>query len=270
MDTYNDFVAIDFETSYGHIPCSLGIVEFSNGEPINEYYTLIKPIDLKFNPINSRINGIFLEDVFNKKEFDEIWNEIEHFFIDKNIVAHNASTDITILNKTLDYYKIHKPDFKSFCTLEISKSLLELENYKLSTLASYFQFNQNNYHNALEDAYICGQIFNEFRDNAFEYIKNDNKKRIRKPKSNASSINTIKTDILLGKTFMFTGTLTKFNRTDAQKMVEDHGGKNISAVSKNLNFLVVGDKAGSKLKKAEEIGTVVVLTEDEFLNMIND
>ncbi|MDM1549188.1 NAD-dependent DNA ligase LigA [Empedobacter falsenii] len=76
-------------------------------------------------------------------------------------------------------------------------------------------------------------------------------------------------DSLEGKTFLFTGTLTKFNRTDAQKMVEDHGGKNISAVSKNLNFLVAGDKAGSKLKKAEEIGTVIVLTEDEFLNMIN-
>ena len=52
-------------------------------------------------------------------------------------------------------------------------------------------------------------------------------------------------------------------------MVEDYGGNNISAVSKNFNFFVAGDKAGSKLKKAEEIGTVVVLTEDEFLNMIN-
>ena len=56
-------------------------------------------------------------------------------------------------------------------------------------------------------------------------------------------------DSLEGKTFLFTGTLTKFNRTDAQKMVEDHGGKNISAVSKNLNYLIAGDKAGSKLKK---------------------
>lgn len=76
-------------------------------------------------------------------------------------------------------------------------------------------------------------------------------------------------DSLEGKTFLFTGSLTKFTRTEAQKMVEDHGGKNISAVSKNLNYLIAGDKAGSKLKKAEEIGTVVVLTEDEFLTMIN-
>lgn len=76
-------------------------------------------------------------------------------------------------------------------------------------------------------------------------------------------------DSLEGKTFLFTGSLTKFTRTEAQKMVEDHGGKNISAVSKNLNYLIAGEKAGSKLKKAEDLGTVIVLTEDEFLTMIN-
>ncbi|RLZ09154.1 NAD-dependent DNA ligase LigA [Faecalibacter macacae] len=76
-------------------------------------------------------------------------------------------------------------------------------------------------------------------------------------------------DALDGKTFLFTGTLTKFTRTEAQKMVEANGGKNISAVSKNLNYLIAGEKAGSKLKKAEEIGTITVLTEDEFLTMIN-
>ena len=74
---------------------------------------------------------------------------------------------------------------------------------------------------------------------------------------------------LEGKTFLFTGTLTKFTRTEAQKMVEANGGKNISAVSKNLNYLIAGEKAGSKLKKAEEIGTVIVLSEDDFLTMIN-
>lgn len=77
-------------------------------------------------------------------------------------------------------------------------------------------------------------------------------------------------DSLEGKTFLFTGSLTKFTRNEAQKMVEDHGGKNISAVSKNLNYLIAGEKAGSKLKKAEDIGTVIILTEDEFLTMINN
>jgi DNA ligase (NAD+) len=75
-------------------------------------------------------------------------------------------------------------------------------------------------------------------------------------------------NVLEGKTFLFTGTLTQFTREEAQKLVEQNGGKNISAVSKNLNFLIAGEKAGSKLKKAEAIGTVKILTEDEFLKMI--
>ena len=77
-------------------------------------------------------------------------------------------------------------------------------------------------------------------------------------------------NLLEGKTFLFTGTLTQFTRDEAQKLVEQNGGKNISAVSKNLNYLIAGEKAGSKLKKAESIGTVQVLTEDEFLKMIGN
>ena len=45
----NNFVAIDFEMSYGHIPCSIGIVEFIDGDVFSEYYSLIKPIELKFH-----------------------------------------------------------------------------------------------------------------------------------------------------------------------------------------------------------------------------
>lgn len=81
-------------------------------------------------------------------------------------------------------------------------------------------------------------------------------------------------DVLAGKTFLFTGTLTKFSRTKAKELVEENGGKNISSVSKNLNFLIVGEKAGSKLKKAESVNNkegaevVKVITEQEFLDMI--
>lgn len=77
-------------------------------------------------------------------------------------------------------------------------------------------------------------------------------------------------NLLEGKTFLFTGSLRQFTRDEAQKMVEQHGGKNISAVSKNLNYLIAGEKAGSKLKKAEALGTVQVLSEDEFLQMVSN
>ncbi len=68
-----------------------------------------------------------------------------------------------------------------------------------------------------------------------------------------------------GKTILFTGTLQKLKRKEAQELAEKQGAKNISAVSSNLNILVVGEKAGSKLKKAEALGTVQIMTEDQFL-----
>lgn len=82
------------------------------------------------------------------------------------------------------------------------------------------------------------------------------------------STNEVLSNVLAGKTFLFTGKLSLFTRETAEEMVEKHGGKNISAVSKNLNYLVVGEKAGSKLKKAQEIGTIEILDEQQFLDLI--
>lgn len=71
-----------------------------------------------------------------------------------------------------------------------------------------------------------------------------------------------------GKTILFTGTLQKLKRKEAQELAEKQGARNISAVSSNLNILVVGEKAGSKLKKAEALGTVEIMTEDQFLEKV--
>ena len=70
---------------------------------------------------------------------------------------------------------------------------------------------------------------------------------------------------LLGKTILFTGSLEQMTRNEAKKIAEALGAKNISAVSSNLNILVAGEKAGSKLKKAQELGTVEIMSESEFL-----
>lgn len=75
-------------------------------------------------------------------------------------------------------------------------------------------------------------------------------------------------DKLNGKSFLFTGALTKFSRDDAKELVESNGGKLLSSVSKNLDFLVVGENAGSKLDKARTIPTIQIIDEDAFLKMI--
>lgn len=73
---------------------------------------------------------------------------------------------------------------------------------------------------------------------------------------------------LSGQTFLFTGTLHKLKRSDAEALVEAQGGKILSGVSSKLNYLIVGDDAGSKLEKAKKINTVKILTEDEFIKML--
>jgi len=73
---------------------------------------------------------------------------------------------------------------------------------------------------------------------------------------------------LVGKSILFTGTLLQMGRKEAQSLAASAGAKNISGVSSKLDYLVAGEKAGSKLKKAQSIETVKVLTEQEFLDLI--
>lgn len=74
----------------------------------------------------------------------------------------------------------------------------------------------------------------------------------------------------VSKSILFTGTLSQMSRKEAQEKATAAGARNISAVSGALNILVVGEKAGSKLKKAQALGTVQILTEEEFLRLIQE
>jgi len=73
---------------------------------------------------------------------------------------------------------------------------------------------------------------------------------------------------LVGKTFLITGTLVQYSRDEAKDIIEANGGKMLSAVSKNLHYLLVGESPGSKVEKAKKTG-VTILTEKEFLAMIH-
>ena len=72
---------------------------------------------------------------------------------------------------------------------------------------------------------------------------------------------------LAGKTFVVTGTLAKYTRDEIKGLILRHGGKAASSVSGKTDFLIAGDKAGSKLEKAQKLG-VKVLTEQEFESLI--
>lgn len=83
---------------------------------------------------------------------------------------------------------------------------------------------------------------------------------------NTRSLREVKDRRFEGMTFVLTGTLTEYTRNEAQEIIESFGGKAASSVSKKTTYVLAGEAAGSKLRKAEELG-VTVISESEFQEM---
>jgi len=91
--------------------------------------------------------------------------------------------------------------------------------------------------------------------------------RLRQAGINFESQRVVADDRFSGKTFVLTGALSKFTREQATEQIERFGGKAAGSVSKKTSYVVVGENAGSKERKARELG-IPILTEDDFLEMI--
>ena len=135
--------------------------------------------------------------------------------------------------------------------------LLDFKNYSLEEL-------QN-----LEDIgpKVAGSIIQFFNNK-------DNIKMLEKLETKGLKLKSNKSDWatsgnLDGQTFLFTGTLNQLKRSEAEERVEKNGGKILGGVSSKLNYLVVGEDAGSKLEKAKKIPSIKILSESEFLQFIN-
>ena len=86
---------------------------------------------------------------------------------------------------------------------------------------------------------------------------------------NMNSLEENTDEKLEGKTFVITGSLEKFTRKEIEDLIEKHGGKASGTVSKKTDYLVAGENAGSKLKKAQELG-IKIISEKEFEDIINE
>jgi DNA ligase (NAD+) len=83
------------------------------------------------------------------------------------------------------------------------------------------------------------------------------------------SKSTVVSDVLEGKTFVVSGVFEKFSRDELKKAIEDHGGKVGSSISAKTNFVVAGENMGpAKLEKASQL-KVPIISEDDFLGMLN-
>ena len=153
-------------------------------------------------------------------------------------IRYVGETTAKTLAKAVDYLL----DFEKFSLEELQN----LEDVGIKVAGSIYQF----FH--LEDNIRMIKKLEELCVN----LRNTNKK--------------VETNgILNQQTFLFTGSLPTLKRSEAEELVEKNGGKLLGSVSSNLNYLVVGEDAGSKLDKAKKAGSIKIISEEEFLKMIH-
>jgi DNA polymerase III subunit epsilon len=303
-----DFITIDFETATPDrdSPCEIGLT-FVEGNEIKDVKSwLIKPSYYPyFDNFNMSIHGITPNDVKDAPEFGELWTEIKPLIEGQFLIAHNAGFDMSVLRRTLEFYKIPFPDLEYSCSYIFSKKVWEgLPAYDLKTLCRHNQIALV-HHRAGHDSEATAKLSLKAFERAQVQSKDDFPTKLRttigklynggynpsetKRQYKPRRIEEIVGDPtkhdpespFYGRVVVFTGSLMSMQRKDAQQLIADIGGINGKGVTKNTDFLVVGqqdyrvvgdDGMSSKQEKAIKLidngSELEILSEDEFIKSL--
>lgn len=181
---------IDVETPNRHNDriCSIGLIVSDRSGNIEESrYDLIDP-ETYFDYVNTNIHGISSEDVLGSISFQGFWDAYFNSIVREcDFVAHNAAFDMSVISKALASYDIQQPKFTYACTLAMSRSTIELPNYKLPTVCSRLGISVGSHHHAMDDARACFDIYwelvNRYKCNP---VFSDYGKRVRSGEPNST------------------------------------------------------------------------------------
>ena len=194
-------------------------------------------------------------------------------------------TERGLVKNVADIYKLTKDDLLSlerFADKSAQNILDEIENSKklplerviyglgirmvgertAQFLAEHFGSMDAIANAGVEELQNVGEVGPKIAESIAEFFSNpENKELVRRLKKAELKFTGEKKERgtkLAGKTFVLTGTLAKYTRDEAKKLIEDAGGKVTGSVSKNTDYVVAGTDAGSKLDKAKELGVAVI------------
>lgn len=192
------YLDVEYANSKNKSICQLGLIseDFDSGEPIlPELNLYINPND-KYDEHCIAIHHITNEITKDCKKFDELWPELEKYFVNSIIVGHNVkSSDLDAIVKNLQRYDIDIPELWCIDTYDLSRKLissLDVPDYKLSTLCDYFGIDLDNEHDAFDDACACADLLKElvnvFGINLDKYVERYSVKEVHDFIKYASSI----------------------------------------------------------------------------------
>lgn len=301
-----NFITIDFETATADrdSPCEIGLTFVENWRITGTKSWLIKPTYYPdFDYFNILIHGIEPEDVANEPEFDVIWQEVKPLIENQFLIAHNAGFDFSVLRRTLDTYGLDYPTLDYSCSYIFSKKVWEgLPAYDLKTLCHFNKIDLK-HHRAAADSRATAELAIKAFEKAGVSSKDEFPEKLRtivgklfsggyrpsETKSQPRDLKTIVGDpkkhnpesIFYGRTVVFTGTLSSMVRANAQQIIADIGGTLGNSVTKDTDFLIVGqqdyrvvgeDGMSSKQEKAiklvEKGSQLEIISESDFLRNI--
>lgn len=237
----------------------------------------------------TELTGITNDMVKDAPSLDIVLNNFYNFIGNDILIGHNVNFDINFLYDNLkkNANKYLSNDFVD--TLRLARKVIkELDHHRLSDLLSYYKIDNSNQHRALADCNYTFEIYNNLKKDiyalygSFEDFANSIK-RTRKAYDLTVTVDYIDEDnYFYGKNVVFTGTLQKMPRMEAQQTVVNLGGTVSDNVNKKTNCLVMGMQDYSKIKseksnkqrKAEEYilkgQDIVILTENVFYDILNE
>lgn len=258
-----DFVAIDFEhaTRNKGSVCSVGIVTFKDGEIVDEFYSLVKPPQNKYEWFTVRKHKLNSSDTENSPSFGEIYPEIKKRIEGNLIVAHGAfHTDKHCLEQAMEVECILDDlNLHWSCTQDICNSNLNVA-CKVCNIPL-------DHHQALSDAKACGFIYQLFKQGTIPVEKIQIEKERQKQNGKEDffpkrlSGDVLKPDFENVKNkdnrfYMKKVVVSGFRDSEKERIaieLKNMGADVDSSVGKNTNYLIAGENVGpSKLKKMKE------------------
>lgn len=282
-----NYVAIDFETANDDFSsiCQVGICIVKSENSIELYSTYVDPEDYF---TNTYIHGIDQEKVKNSPKFPEIVEKINNI-IGENFIIGYGGFDRVAFIQACEKYCINVPHYKWINAQNMVRrhwTQFARKGYNLGNIADFLSIENNNHHDAQNDAIVCSHIVNKIlaeSDKDINWWFNRVKHPIFTENKNNIQEQDINTDgDLFGKNILFTGELS-ISRSEATIIANKCGAKVTNSPSKNVDYLVVGNQdlrktngreLSNKHRKILELKqkgyNILIIKEDDFKILVNN
>lgn len=289
-DIVQDYCVLDAETTglsayYDEI-IEIGILKVRDNKIVAEYSQLIKP-EYEIDSFITSLTGITNDMVRKKPSINEVKEDVLNFIGNDIIIGHNTSFDIRFLKEGFEC----DLENRYMDTMQFARKLFpELKHHRLRDLTEYLNLH-NNEHRAISDCVATKELYDSIKNIMDERELGINNLWVSKKYKNGINIDSIQSisididedNFFYNRHVVFTGKLEKMLRKDAMQLVVNLGGILDKSVTRQTNYLILGDndynailkgKKSSKHTKAEKLKLdgqdIEIIDELTFYNLLEE